>query len=79
MKSLLHESSTNLHSSRYDPAAKELFVTFKDGDNPGVTWRYFGVEPERYGEIEQAQASGESVGKLFHSKIRSQYRGEPVE
>ncbi len=75
MKSLLHPESTNLHSSRYDEAAKELFVTFKDGSNAGKTWRYSGVEPHVFAGLENAQ----SAGKFFYNAIRSKYRGEPVE
>lgn len=75
MKSLLHTESTNLHSSRYDEAAKELFVTFKDGANPGRTWKYSGVEPHVFAGLENA----DSAGKYFFNAIRNQFKGEPIE
>lgn len=79
MKSLLHESSTNLHSSKYDEDSRVLTITFMEKGNAGRSWSYKDVPPELYTEIEQVQAKGESVGKLFHSRIRNTYKGEPVE
>lgn len=75
MKSLLHPESTNLHSSRYDESTKELFVTFKDKGNPGVTYKYDGVEPHVFAGLENA----DSAGKFFHLAIRNNFKGEPVE
>jgi hypothetical protein len=79
MKSLLHETSTNLHSSQYDLDKKELRVTFKNGGNPGVTYRYPGFPADEWANLEAVHNKGESVGKHFHLQIRSKYKGEPVE
>lgn len=79
MKSLLHESSTNLHSSKYDEASRVLTVTFMENGNAGRSWSYKNVPPETYSEMERIQDAGESVGRFFHSQIRNNFKGEPVE
>lgn len=86
MKQLLHYESSNLHSTKYDPDKRELYVTFmnnsKDGnyaDKAGKTWIYRDVSPATYETFEKTQESGGSVGKLFHNEIRSKIKGEPVE
>ena len=54
----------------YDPGAKILEVVFNSGDR----YRYFGVPPEEY----EALMNAESIGQYMHKHIIGHYEYERV-
>lgn len=61
--------SSNIHSIGYDPEKRVLAVRFGAAD--GDVWHYEGVSPEQHAAL----ISAESVGKHFHSNIRTAFKG----
>ena len=59
-------SSSTIKDIKYDPAKKELEVTFHSGG----TYRYHGVEPEAH----EAFKSADSLGSHFHANIKTKYK-----
>lgn len=61
--------SSNLKSANYDPASKDLIITFK----AGTRYKYPNFSPELYKEFERTfdGSDGRSAGKFFHANIRS--------
>ena len=66
--------STNVESYGYDAATSTLVVVYQ-GD---VRWDYAKVPPERKAEMDQLNASGGSIGKYIHERIKGCYDGQKV-
>lgn len=58
-RSMLTPGSSNVRGFRYDPATKEMFVTFKGGG----TYRYSDVPPAAARSIRRAKSVGKAVNK----------------
>lgn len=64
-------NSSNIESMAHDPVAQVLEVKFKGGN----TYRYKGVSADAHDSLMNA----ESIGKHFHSNIKSVCDAEKVE
>lgn len=58
--------SSNVKSATYDPASREMDVTFKDGE----TYDYAGVPMRRFNSFDSAP----SKGKFMHTKVIPNYK-----
>lgn len=67
--------SSNVRSYGYDADSSTLVVLYLDG----ARYHYFKVPPERKTEMDQANASGGSIGKYIHQRIKGYYDGQKVE
>ena len=62
--------SSNITHVGYEPATKEMQITF----NSGKTYSYTDVEPEHYQQLINA----DSIGSHFSKWIRPNYSGKVV-
>ena len=58
--------SSNVRSVEFDPQSNTMVVEYSSG-----TYRYEGVFPEHFETIQLADQSGESVGRVVSSIVRS--------
>lgn len=70
------KNSSTIEAIGYDPAAKQMTVTFKPSGkvgigHPSTTYAYDGVEQHVYNDF----IAAESHGKHFAANIRKAYKG----
>lgn len=68
---MIKVSSSNIYAIGYHEGSKALVIHFKNN-------RFFLYQDVDKGEFE-ALRNAESVGKYFHSTIRRNYMGKPVD
>ena len=66
--------SSLVHSHGYDPGTQKMRVRFVKNGQPGDTWEYDDVPPEKYAAFTGAA----SHGSFFQKRIKAAHNGRKV-